>query len=129
MNYTETIDRIINELATGTPISEALSTVYTKRKLYIPYKEEWFNIDVRDMDVDNRIINCLMRSKLRTLNDMMEFISDGEHKVIDIKNMGVISGMKLMEYILDYTWDHMDVKERAEFLIDVVVTNERYLKA
>ena len=125
---TATIDTIINELAKGNKISAALSTVYTKRKVSFHYKKQWFDIDVRDLKMDSRITNALMRQHLRTLNDIMDFIED-DHKPIDIKNLGVASGKKLMETILDYAWDCMSDKEKAEFLIDVVVMNERYLKA
>lgn len=128
MNYTEIIDRIINELANGANLSYALSTVYTKRKVVIPYEKKWFNVDIRDMNLDSRVTNALMRSHLKTLNDVMDFIEEG-NKPIDIRNLGVVSGKTLMETILDYAWDCMDVKEKAEFLIDIVVRNERYLKA
>ena len=123
-----TIDTIINELAKGATISTALSTVYTKRKVTIRYKKQWFDIDVRDLHMDSRITNALMRQHLRTLNDVMDFIED-DHKPIDIRNLGVASGKKLMEVILDYAWTCMSEKEKAEFLIDAVVMNERYLKA
>jgi DNA-directed RNA polymerase alpha subunit len=125
---TATIDTIINELAKGVTISTALSTVYTKRKVTIPYKKQWFDIDVRDLGLDSRSSNALKRAHLDTLNDLMAYIED-DHKPIDIRNLGVGSGKKLMEKILDYAWTCMDDKEKAEFLIDAVVMNEQYLRA
>ena len=67
------------------------------------------------MNLDSRVTNALMRSHLKTLNDVMDFIEEG-NKPIDIRNLGVVSGKTLMETILDYAWDCMDVKEKAEFL-------------
>lgn len=123
-----TIDRIINELSNGNTLSAALATIYTKRKVSIPYKKQWFDVDVRDIHMEPRIVNSLMRAKLTTLNKLMDYIED-DHKPVDIRNLGFSSAKRMMEVILDYAWSCMNDKEKAEFLIDIVVMNERYLKA
>lgn len=124
---TKTIDAIINELATGKGLSKALSAVYSKRKVSIPYNTELFDVDVRELGMSNRTTNALMRTKLTTINKLLAFIE--EHKLTDIRNLGVTSAEELMETILDYAWDNMTTSEKADFLIDIVVRNERYLKA
>lgn len=123
-----TIDRITNELAAGKKISEALSTIYSKRRVSIPCsKSERFEVDVRELGMSNRTTNALMRAKLRTLNDIIDYVH--LYKITDVRNMGTSSCVEIMETILNYAWDKMSDKEKAEFLIDTVVRNERYLKA
>lgn len=125
---TNTIDTIMNELASGKKLSEALFNVYRKRNVAIPYSQKLFDVDVRDLGMNTRVVNALMRSHLFTLNDVVKFIEQG-HKLSEVRTMGDGSCVNLMETILDYAWDHMDTEERAEFLIDTVVRNEGYLKA
>jgi DNA-directed RNA polymerase alpha subunit len=122
-----TIDRITNELATGKKISEALATIYSKRNVVVPYNSEWFDVDVRELKMTTRTINGLMRTRLRTINDIMEYVQS--HKISEMRNMGISSCQEIMETILDYAWTKMSEREKAEFLIDTVVRNERYLKA
>ena len=124
---TNTIDIILNELACGSTISEALTNVYSKRHVVLPYNSKWFNTDVRKLDMNSRIINALMRAHLRTINDIIKFVENG-NRITDIRAMGTESCGKLMEIILDHAWERMDVNERAEFLLDVVERNEVHLK-
>ena len=123
-----TIDIITNELVSGKTISEALFNVYSKRNVTFSYNPKWFDVDVRNLNMSSRIVNALMRAHLCTLNDVIKFVEDG-HGLTEIRAMGVDSCYKLMETILDCAWDHMNTKERAEFLIDVTSRNEQYLKA
>jgi hypothetical protein len=118
----------MNELASGKKLSEALFNVYRKRNVVIPYSQKLFNVDVRALGMNTRVVNALMRSHLFTLNDVVKFIEQG-HKLSEVRTMGDGSCVNLMETILDYAWDHMDTKERAEFLLDTAERNEEYLKA
>lgn len=123
-----TIDTIINELASGKKLSAALFNVYSKRRISIPYSSKWFDISIRDLSLNSRITNALLRQHLQTLNDIVDFIERG-NKITDVRNLGVNSCYELMEAILDYAWSCMSTTEQAEFLIDIVTRNERYLKA
>ena len=65
------MDRIVDELAKGKKLSEALSTVYIKRNVVIPYNDEMFDIQIPDLKLSNRAVGCLMRNKLTTINDVI----------------------------------------------------------
>ena len=121
-----TLDIIINELASGKKLSKALSAVYSKRKVSIPYDEELFSVDVRELGMSNRATNALMRAKLTTINQLIMFVED--RKITDIRNLGISSCEEIMETILDYAWDNMDTSKKANFLMDVMVRNAKYLK-
>lgn len=124
---TNTIDTIMNELASGKKFSEALFNIYSKRNVAIPYSTKMFDVDVRELGMNSRVVNALMRAHLFTLNDVMKFIEQG-HNLSEVRTMGEASCVSLMETILDYAWDHMNTEERARFLIDTAERNERYLK-
>ena len=123
-----TIDRITNELAAGKKISEALSTIYSKRNVSIPCsKSERFEVDVRELGMSNRTTNALLRAKLKTINDIIGYVN--LYKITDVRNMGTSCCIEIMEAILDYAWEQMSIEEKVAFLIQTVVKNERYLKA
>lgn len=121
------MDVIVDKMAEGTRLSKALETVYEKRRVCIPYKEENFNVPVLDLNMSNRTANALMRARLRTLGDIINFCK--EHKITEAATLGKASGTEVFETILDYCWDCMDEKERVSFLIDTVERNSKYIRA
>lgn len=117
----EIMDRIIDSLAAGKKFSHALSEVYNKRNVVIPFNEEMFNVSLLNLHMSNRTTNALMRAKLRTLNDVL--IYNQTRNIMTVKNFAKSGAIELMETIVDYAWNKMNPKERAEFLIDVVERN------
>lgn len=122
----DALDAIVNELAAGKKISEALSTVYTKRNVAIRFNADDTIINIRDLHLSGRVTNALIRTRLKTLGDVFAYIET--EKITRIQNFGRTSCIELCETILDYCFDHMSMKEKEEFLIDTVIRNECYLK-
>lgn len=122
----DVMDIIVSEMNEGTKLSKALKLVYTKRKVRIPCSLNDFDIFLIDLNMSGRTTNALLRAKLRTLKDVVNFCRD--QKITDIKTLGANSGIEVFETILDYCWDHMDSKERTSFLIDTVKMNEDYIR-
>lgn len=120
------MDMVVDKMAEGAKLSEALSTVYKQRNVCIPYKDSNFNVAIVELGMSNRSTNALLRSKLRTVNDVIEFCNG--HKITEIKNLGVNSGTEIFETILDYSWNHMSEDERVAFLIDAVERNQDYIR-
>lgn len=121
-----TMDFIVDKLAEGNTISQALKCTYEKRYVQIPFNEKSMSVYVTDLDLSNRTINALLRTKLRTLKDVIEYCND--KKITSIKNLGVNSGVELFEVILDWCWEHLDKTEKKDFLIQTVVINDFNLK-
>ena len=117
---------IVDELAAGKKLSEALKNVYTKRCVAMPFGSKTFDVSVLELGFSKRTSNALLRSKLNTLNDVIEYIQ--EHKITDIKNLGINSATELLETMLDYYWAHSNVNEKTNFLIDIIERNEEYCK-
>ena len=122
----KTIDRILNELKAGKTISKALGAVYEKRIVYIPFNDADFDVDVRSLHMSNRSTNALMRMKLKTVYDVAEYATNNKDGLRDIQQFGKTSIMECMEKILDYYWDHMTVRQRAELLLDLVERNKEF---
>ena len=121
------MDRIVDELAKGKKLSEALSTVYIKRNVVIPYNDEMFDIQIPDLKLSNRAVGCLMRNKLTTINDVIKY---GEKRPLtNIQNFGKLSGVEVLEAVLDLAWDQMSRQERVDFLIDTVERNQGNIRA
>ena len=117
---------IINELEAGKTISNALKTVYTKRNVCIPYVDEVFNVDVRDLGMSGRVTNTLLRNHITTINEAIQ-----ANEKQPLKSMrGIAAGLctEFFETILNYSFDCMSADAKALFLIDVVERNRIYLR-
>lgn len=120
------MDMVVDKIAEGAKLSEALKTVYKKRSICIPYTDDNASVLIVDLGLSMRAANALLRSKLDTIAKVVEFCN--EHKITEIKNLGRGSGIEIFEAILDYSWEHMSEKERVIFLIDTVERNEDYIR-
>lgn len=123
----EIMDIIVGKMAEGTAFSKALKLVYSKRNVCIPYNEEDFNVSLMNLGMTSRATNPLLRAKMRTIGDVVEFCK--ENQITEIVNFGRISGIEVFKTILDYCWDNMTVNEKASFLIDTVERNRGNVRA
>jgi hypothetical protein len=120
------MDMIVDRIAEGKKLSDALKTVYTKRTVEIPNFSKMMNKDVRELKMSMRTTNAFMRSKLTTIGKIAEFCKT--NKITEAKAVGASSGVELLETILDWCWDHMDMKEKTAFLIDTVERNSSHIR-
>lgn len=116
------MDRIVDELAKGKKLSEALNTVYEKRNVEIPFNDEMFDIKITDLHLSNRAVGALMRAGLTTVNKVIEY--GNKRPLNNINNFGQVSGIEFLEVVLDIAWDKMSQKAKVEFLIDTVERNQ-----
>lgn len=122
----DTMEIIVNLLAEGKSISEALKFVYTKRNVAIPHIEDMPDEYILNLGMSTRTTNALMRAHLRTIKEVLEFCNI--EKVTKVQALGVNSCTELLETILNFYWSKMDEDKRVDFLIDTVERNARYLR-
>lgn len=123
----DVMDIIVSKMAEGDKLSKALGRVYTKRSVTIPYSDKQLDTPVTSIGLSKRAIIRLIRTKLMTLGDVVEFCST--NKITDIINMGKNTGVEVFETILDYCWNQMTAKEKELFLIDTVERNSGHIRA
>ena len=124
--HIDTMDTIVNELANGKTISEALKAVYSKRNVQLIFTEDLFDVDIQDLNMYNRATNTLLRNHARTLNDV---INNNELNAIkNWRGCGKDVCTETLETILNYYWKHISAEQQAEFLIDTVLRNECNLR-
>ena len=121
-----TMDLIIDKMAEFKSLSRALRHVYKKRSVAIPFNDKTFDIEVLKLDVHSRASNALVRSGLKTLNDVIEYAED--NNLGKVKNLGRVSAIEVMETMLDIAWSKLNEDEQVAFLIDVVKRNEENLR-
>lgn len=117
---------IIHELEAGKTISDALKVVYTKRNVCVPYVDDVFDIDVRDLGMSGRVTGVLLRNHITTINEAIQ-----ANEKTPLKDMrGIATGLctEFFETILNYSFDCMSSDAKALFLIDVVERNRIYLR-
>lgn len=117
----EIMDHIVDSLAAGQKLSHALSEVYNKRNVAIPFNWKMFDVKIMDLGMTSRTTNALIRAKCHTINDVLMY--NAANNIISIRNFAKHSCIELMETIVDYSWNQMTPKERVAFLIDVVERN------
>lgn len=122
----DVMDIIVSKMVEGATLSKALKLVYNKRNVVIPYNEEIYSIEVTKLPMTKKTINALMRGRLKTLGEVIEFCKC--QKITEVASLGVTSGVELFETILDYCWDNMSQEERVSFLIDTVERNSEHIR-
>ena len=120
------MDIIVSKMVEGDKLSRALSRVYTTRNVAIPYGAADLDVSVLDVGLSSRATRILIRTKLMTLKDVVEFCQT--QKLTNIVNMGNNTAIEVFEAILDYCWEHMTQDERVSFLIDTVERNSEHIR-
>ena len=120
------MDIIVSKMAEGEKLSKALKLVYNKRNVMIPCNEDIYDASITSLPMSNRTTNALMRGKLKTVGEVIEFCNS--RKITEVTNLGRNSGIELFETILDYCWEHMSQRERVSFLIDTVERNSEHIR-
>ena len=123
----DVMDIIVSKMADGEKLSKALEHVYIKRSVMIPYNDKQFDVPITNIGLSQTAIRRLIRTKLMTLGDLVEFCNT--NKITDIVNMGKGTGIEVFETVLDYCWGQMTAKEKELFLIDTVERNSEYIRA
>lgn len=116
-----TMDIIVNKLAEGKTIADALKEVYSKRTVQIPCAEVNMDAHVTSLGLSMRTTNALLRAKLNTIGDVVAFCR--KDKITNITGMGRTSGVELFETLLNYCWDNMSEDSKENFLINAVELN------
>ena len=123
----DVMDIIVGKMADGAKLSKALEHVYTKRSVMIPYNDKQFDVPITNIGLSQTAVRRLIRTKLMTLGDLVEFCN--ANKITDIVNMGKGTGIEVFETVLDYCWSKMTAKEKELFLIDTVERNSEHIRA
>ena len=120
------MNSIVDELAAGKTISDALSAVYYQRNVRIPFNTDEFDVSLFALNMSHRTRNAIMRNRVRTINDAVRM--NEVTPIKEFRGCGKDICTELFESILNYCWDHMSEDEKLNFLIDVVESNSAYLK-
>lgn len=117
----EIMDIIVDKMAEGKTLAEALKCVYKKRNVVVPFDNDDLNVSVEKLGMSKRTTYALMRGKLFTLADMVKYCET--QKITTIKLLGVNAGIEAFEATVNYLWSKMDDVAKVKFLIDIVERN------
>lgn len=122
----EIMEVIVDKMAAGKKLSEALKDVYTKRRVEIPFNDRDLDVPVDKLGMSNRTAFALKRGRMLTLTDVVNYCE--QKKITTVNLLGMNAGLETFETILDYMWSKMPKKARADFLMDVIEMNEEYIR-
>ena len=116
------MDLIVDKMAAGKTLSDALKDVYVKRNVEIPFDDKDLNVSIKKLGMSNRTTYALMRGKLLTLADVVKYCE--KQKITTVNLLGKTAGIETFETMLNYLWSKMSKQRRVEFLIDTVERNQ-----
>ena len=122
----EIMNMIVDKMAAGKTLSEALKDVYVKRSMAIPFNDNDLNVEVNQLGMSRRTTFALMRGKMMTLADVVRYCEN--QKITTVNLLGANAGIETFETILNYLWCKLSKSERVQFLMDVVEINEDNLR-
>ncbi len=105
-----------------------LARRFTKRVLEIPVRASFMANDIETLDLSVRSGNALKRNGIRTIGNLVAYAESGK-KLKDIRNMGVKSGVEVLEKLLDEAYRDLGESERAEFIRRAAEKSRAYIKS
>ena len=116
------IDKVMELMANGKSIYEALAEMYENCKVKIPVSEKCLSIPVYKMKFNNRALHCFEKLQLETYEQVIDYLDNHHWDTID--NFGEGTAKATFERLLDVAWEHLKTAERAEFLLRVDAENK-----
>ena len=123
----EIMEVIVDKMAEGKNLADALKDVYVKRNVAVPFDFVDLDIGVDKLGMSKRSTYALLRGRLNTLMDVLRYCET--KKITTVNMLGVNAGIEIFETILNYLWSKMSVSERTDFLIDTVERNSGNIRA
>lgn len=112
---TNSIEKVMNLVASGSTISSAILQTYSTLKIRFLLNDKICNMSIVDTNLDGKLKNGLLRNRITTYGEFINAISNKSA----IRGMGKISLKRIFCQIINTAWDNMDINERALFLLDV----------
>lgn len=118
----ERAEEIARRVSKGEPLARALKALYRRRYIAVKYPDTWAALSLDYLDLDNRSHGALARNGIKTIGEVVE-LAERAKWYESVPGLGKTSAMRVLEALLNFSWDFMDTDERATFLVNFVIDN------
>lgn len=118
---TEIVNTLIKSAETNGLISAIYSTFGKSVKVRIPLSTSTLNQSVDDLDFSVRSSNCLKRSSIMQIRDIVSAIEEG--RLLKVRNLGKTSYSEIQTKLLALAYSKLSEVEKRQFFLDLVESN------
>lgn len=118
---TEIVNTLIKSAETNGLIPVIYSAFGKSVKVRIPLSTSTLNQSVDDLDFSVRSSNCLKRSSIMQIRDIVSAIE--EDRLLKVRNLGKTSYKEIQTKLLVLAYSKLSETEKKQFFIDLIDKN------
>ena len=121
MNKADVVNNLINS-AESIGLIHTIYSVFGKTvKVSLPFSEKTLDSSVDEIDFSVRASNCLKRTGMMQIRDVVEAIED--ERLLRIRNLGKTSYSEIQTKLLVLAYSKLSAVEKKQFFFDLLDRN------
>ena len=121
MNKADVVNNLINSAESIGLIHTIYSVFGTKVKVSLPFSEKTLDSSVDEIDFSVRASNCLKRTGMMQIRDVVEAIED--ERLLRVRNLGKTSYSEIQTKLLVLAYSKLSAVEKKQFFFDLLDRN------
>ena len=121
MNNADVVNNLINS-AESIGLIHTIYSVFGKTvKVSLPFSEKTLDSSVDEIDFSVRASNCLKRTGMMQIRDVVEAIED--ERLLRVRNLGKTSYSEIQTKLLVLAYSKLSAVEKKQFFFDLLDRN------
>lgn len=121
MNKTDVVNTLIQSAESNGLIHTIYSIFGKSIKVSIPFGEKTLDSSVDEIDFSVRSSNCLKRTGMMQIRDVVEAIED--ERLLRVRNLGKTSYSEIQTKLLVLAYSKLSAVEKKQFFFDLLDRN------
>ena len=121
MNKTDVVNTLIQSAESNGLIHTIYSIFGKSVKVSIPFGEKTLDSSVDEIDFSVRSSNCLKRTGMMQIRDVVEAIED--ERLLRVRNLGKTSYSEIQTKLLVLAYSKLSAVEKKQFFFDLLERN------
>ena len=121
MNKADVVNTLIQSAESNGLIHTICSIFGKSVKVSIPFGEKTLDSSVDDIDLSVRSSNCLKRTGMMQIRDVVEAIED--ERLLRVRNLGKTSYSEIQTKLLVLAYSQLTAAEKKQFFFDLLDRN------
>lgn len=121
MNKADVVNTLIQSAESNGLIHTIYSIFGKSVKVSIPFGEKTLDSSVDDIDFSVRSSNCLKRTGMMQIRDVVEAIED--ERLLRVRNLGKTSYSEIQTKLLVLAYSQLTAAEKKQFFFDLLDRN------
>ena len=121
MNKTDVVNTLIQSAESNGLIHTIYSLFGKSVKVSVPFGSKTLDSSVDEIDFSVRASNCLKRTGMMQIRDVVEAIEDD--RLLRVRNLGKTSYNEIQTKLLALAYNKLSAIEKKQFFFDLLVRN------